>query len=372
MMPQVITIKKSAEEGIKEFCKVLLQSKKVAGVLALTRKNRSAYYSLVTDPAKMDETTPLAPVMPANAATLLSRLTWEEGPPQPIAAVVRPCEERAFIERIKLQQGTFKNLYIISMTCGGVFPLKLLAQGEIENNLPQYYASLNKAETVENIRDVCKGCVHFIPCNADFTIDMLGRNNDSECAMVVNTDRGEELIKGIEYSIEKRDTPLLRGHEDKKMKGLIEHREKVGEQFYGEYHFGEPGMAGLSSALYKCVGCHSCSRACPICYCNLCNFNSEQHDTRFSKFASQLRKSGSVRVPPDTMLFHIGRLNHVSISCVGCGMCEDVCPVNIPLGTLFSEISKALQSIFDYVSGKNPDEDIPVSTFEEEELTQVQ
>ena len=76
-------------------------------------------------------------------------------------------------------------------------------------------------------------------------------------------------------------------------------------------------------------------------------------------------------MPPNTIFFQLGRLAHVSVSCVGCGMCTDVCPVDIPVSTIFSKVGASVQTLFDYLPGRDVTEELPLRTFEEEELTQV-
>ena len=62
----------------------------------------------------------------------------------------------------------------------------------------------------------------------------------------------------------------------------------------------------------------------------------------------------------------------MSLSCVSCGMCEDVCPVSIPVGQVVSFVSEETRSIFDYVPGRNPEETLPLARYELEELTEVE
>jgi len=86
----------------------------------------------------------------------------------------------------------------------------------------------------------------------------------------------------------------------------------------------------------------------------------------------ELKKRGGLRVPPGIVYFQIGRLDHITISCVGCGACEDVCPVDVPLSIIFKKVGESVQKMFDYVPGKNVEEEIPLVTFEEEEFTEVE
>ena len=79
------------------------------------------------------------------------------------------------------------------------------------------------------------------------------------------------------------------------------------------------------------------------------------------------RKQG-LRLLPDLLLFHMGRMTHMSISCVSCGACEDACPADIPVSMLFSVAARDTRKIFDYEPGRDIDEALPYSVFNFEEL----
>ena len=73
-------------------------------------------------------------------------------------------------------------------------------------------------------------------------------------------------------------------------------------------------------------------------------------------------------MPIDMFLYHLGRFNHMVLSCVACGMCEQGCPVGIPLLKIYKTVGLNAQKVFEYVPGRNVEEPIPVLTFKEEEL----
>jgi len=69
----------------------------------------------------------------------------------------------------------------------------------------------------------------------------------------------------------------------------------------------------------------------------------------------------------DTLLFHMTRLNHMGLSCVGCGMCTSACPSHIPVGTVFSAVGEQVQTVFEYHPGRDVSESLPLVTFQENE-----
>ena len=132
------------------------------------------------------------------------------------------------------------------------------------------------------------------------------------------------------------------------------------------------GMDGLIDIFGKCIGCHGCMRVCPICYCKLCEFESPNSEHNPSNYETELKRRGALRIPPDTIYYHLGRITHIDISCVGCGSCDDVCPVDIPIATIFKKVGESIQKTFNYVPGKNVDEEIPLVTFKQEEFAEIE
>ena len=76
-------------------------------------------------------------------------------------------------------------------------------------------------------------------------------------------------------------------------------------------------------------------------------------------------------MPTDSLLFHLTRLNHMVMSCVGCGLCQEACPNDIPVFRIFRMVGEQVQETFDYVPGRSLEEELPLSVFREDELSEV-
>jgi len=120
-----------------------------------------------------------------------------------------------------------------------------------------------------------------------------------------------------------------------------------------------------------CLNCHNCMKVCPVCYCRECFFDSDTFQRDIGEHVRVSLRKGATRMPSETLLFHLTRMNHMMVSCVQCGICEDSCPVTIGLATLFKKVSQNAQKEFDYVSGRNLDEPLPLTTFRETEFLKV-
>jgi len=368
-MTKALKINKSAEQGVIEFLKALLENGKVKGVFALKKisNDGAVAYSLITKPNELDNAVPFYPLMPVNAGKLLSRFTLKGSSIGPVAAVVKPCELRAFIELVKREQGSLENLFFISSTCGGVYPLKMSVNGTVEKNLTKYWDAVKKGEISADLRSACKGCTEFMPYTADVTFDLIGNNDpDKQCVVFLNTKKGEEFAKGMKGEFLKKEL------DRKKLDKFKSKREVEKKKLFDEIDAKMNGMDGLIDIFGRCIGCHGCMRVCPICYCKLCEFESPDSEYKPSNYESDLKKRGGVRVPPGTIYYQLGRLTHIGISCVGCGACDDVCPVDIPVSIIFKKVGESVQKMFDYIPGRDVDEDIPLITFEKEEFAEIE
>ena len=73
----------------------------------------------------------------------------------------------------------------------------------------------------------------------------------------------------------------------------------------------------LAAMFSTCIRCHNCMTNCPICYCKTCFFKTNVFDHEPMQFLAWAERKGATRVPADTMLFHLTRLNHMSTSLCG-------------------------------------------------------
>ena len=359
-----ITLESKPSEGIKDFLKHLLVQGKVSAVLTPRRLGNEGSLDLgfITDESELDQVDPFAPVMIANTAQVLSMITPSKST---IAVVLKPCELRAFVERVKREQGTLDNILTISCTCGGVFPLQKAAEGITDEMTENYYSDLSGGKIHPEIRETCKACEYFIPINADVTVSLVGEKDvDEHCLIYLNSKLASELLSGLggETDTSEYDPTITEKFKEKRL------AEK--ERLFKSVFPGGGGIDAVIDIFGKCVGCHGCSRVCPICYCVSCDFESMNFDSDIAYYEKELSQKGALRLPPDTILFHIGRMIHMSFSCVGCGLCSDVCPADIPVASVFKRTGEKTASIFDFIPGRDLEEAIPVMVFKEEEFSE--
>jgi len=93
----------------------------------------------------------------------------------------------------------------------------------------------------------------------------------------------------------------------------------------------------------KCIKCYGCRNICPVCFCQECSL--EHGDL-----------VGAGALPPEVPIFHLVRAAHMAGRCIDCGLCEDACPVDIPLRLLYGKVNEIVVNLFDYHTGAGADQ----------------
>jgi formate dehydrogenase subunit beta len=357
----------NVRKGIIGFVKQALNHDAFDAVLIPARVpgGDSFAYFLIRDQASLKEASPLPPIMPVQGARVISSITRRGKGKTRLAAIMRPCEARATIELAKLAQVDLEYITIITMDCPGVMPLSDYFEGVGKGD--RLFEDASQNWNSGPMRPVCRICDKFSgPGGQDIHIGTLGTKNDS-ILLIPNSSRGEDILNKSGISPEED----ISGWEARVNK-LIDERKKDRKQNNDALRTDIEGVDKLVEAFSACINCHNCMRVCPICYCRQCHFDSDRMKFSFDDYLMRAEAGGGLRIPSDTLLFHIGRMLHMSLSCVSCGMCEDVCPMAIPVARIFTLVGDRNQEAFDYVPGRSADEPLPLTTFAEDEFQEVE
>ncbi len=366
------------EEGLiaamQGFFKTLLEKGDINGLLVpqrLPMKN-AVMPTLVTDPEKINGTDPLAPVFPINAAKVVSRLTRRPMYGR-VAVVLRPCEIRAFVELVKLKQARIEEVVIVGLDCLGAYgnvDYHRFAgndgNGSTQKFLQNVLSGKGTAWEDIDISPACKACEHPIPENADLLIGLLGVDTKDHLLLQANTANGEDIL-------DKLKLPAAKEPEGRKkaIDAIVAEHSAYRDQMFEETSEATADMEKLTSYLADCINCYNCRVACPVCYCKECVFVTDVFDHEPSQYLQWAKRKGAIKMPTDTVFYHITRLAHMSTACIGCGQCSNACPNNIPVMEIFRTIASFTQKAFDYEAGRSLDDEPPLSIFREDEFQEV-
>jgi formate dehydrogenase subunit beta len=374
---------KIAKIGVKEqnllsslqrFFKTFLEQGEISALLVpqhLSMK-KAVMPTLVTDPEKLNATDPLAPVFPINAAKMVSKLTRKPLGGR-VAVVLRPCEIRAFIELVKLKQGRMEEVILLGIDCLGAYSNidypRFAGEEGSEATLrfcQNVLAEKGTAFEGFDLSPACKACEHPIPENADVLIGIIGVDINDHLLVKANTPKGEGLL-------EKLNLPEAKEPEGRKeaIDTLLSKRIAYRDQMFAENTEATSDIEKLTSYLANCVNCYNCRVACPVCYCKECVFVTDVFDHEPSQYLRWAKRKGIIKMPTDTVFFHITRLAHMSTACIGCGQCSNACPNNVPVMELFRTVASYTQRVFDYEAGRSVEDDPPLSVFHEKEFLEL-
>jgi len=360
--------------SLKNFFRSILQLEDISAILVpqrLPMKN-VVMPTLVTDPERLDGVDPLAPIFPANTAKVVSRLTRKPAGGK-VAVVLRSCEIRAFIELVKLKQGYLDEVVIIGIDCLGAYKntdyFNFVGE-ELTESTKKFYQSVLSGKEVAmddvDLATACKACEYPVPDSADIIIGLFGLDTDNQLLAQAKNSKGEELLTRLDLP----DLEEPQARQDA-IKSLITRRTDYRDKMFAETTEATNTLEKLTRYLANCINCYNCRVACPVCYCKECVFVTDVFNHEPSQYLKWAQRKGAIKMPTDTVFYHITRLAHMSTACIGCGQCSNACPNDIPVMELFRTVAQRTQEVFEYEPGRSIEDDPPLSVFMEDELADV-
>ncbi len=350
-------IKKKAELGgaVTALWKHALESGMVDAVFAI-RKGKDLYDAqpvLITNPADLKDTagslhcgTLLLPKIVKKYLDGASRMK--------IGVTVKGCDVMGFIELAKRGQINLDNVVMIGVNCGGsVSPIlarKMIAdkfgvdpdkvhKEEIDKG--QFiieYEGGHKGISIDELEEAgygrrsnCRRCKLKIPRQADLACGnwgVIGPRSGKATFVEVCSDKGARLLdSAVAKGILATEPTIQKGLD---IRVNVERAMlKLGDKWRKKDFtaLGANMWETIAKETSRCIKCYSCIENCPVCF----------------TVADGL-KTGSVMVKPGEVapspMFHMRRFAHISDSCINCGQCEELCPMDIPLA-LFSHAIRA-------------------------------
>jgi formate dehydrogenase subunit beta len=344
-------IAKKAECGgaVTTLLKYALENKMVDAVLVV-KKGQDIYDAvptLVTDPKALKDSAGslhCGTVLVANVVK--KRLAGNKN--MKIGMTVKGCDLMALQELAKRKAINLDNLLLIGVNCGGtVSPIMArymitekygvnpdtVHKEEIDKG--QFiieYEGGHKGISIDELEDEgfgrrtnCRRCLYKVPRQADLACGnwgVIGDKAGKATFVEVCSDKGADLMsKAVKGGALATEAPVPKGVE---LRGKVEGAMlKLGTKWRKKdfARLGKDPWTMINKETSRCIKCYSCIENCPVCF----------------PVSESLKKSFAVepgQVPPNPM-FHLRRFAHISDSCVNCGQCEELCPMDIPLA-LFS------------------------------------
>ena len=368
---------KGLNEALAGFFRGLLERRVVEALFVSARlpyrkHERIVKQNLIEKPEHLSDIDPFAPVIPVSSARLLSSLTVEPGGKK-VAAVLRPCEARAFTELVKLNQAKRDNLLLIGMDCYGRYENRdYLRFADNDDRSTELFLKAiqdgkGTAQTDDfDIAEACKSCEHPADGLVDLRLCVIGEDFTKVVHVQAVTEEGRLALETMELTA----VPEPKKRKDA-LEKLIADRTAHRDAMLVRTRERAKGMPGLVEVLADCVNCYNCRVACPVCYCKECVFVTDTFRHPSEKYFGWAEKFGRLKMPTDTVFFHLTRMLHISSLCVGCGQCSSACPNGIPVMELFRAAADRTQSRFEYLPGRSWEEAQPLATFHEDEFNEV-
>jgi len=369
----VKVIEGKTEEAIIGFLKSLLEKGVVeAMVIPKALPSQDGFVqTLIRNPEKLNGVCVLSPTMPVQSARVISNLSVKNLGMK-VAAVLKACEIRAAVELAKFLQVKLENLYLIGIDCPGTFEVpdyaKMVQEGKGGEPLTkELIESMERGEMSPPsgyaFRTACQMCEYPVP-QTEMIIKLFGYKADQEIGIEI----GDKLEKEIEEKGILSFSDNESASRGEVINKVIAERTKKRDGLFKEFKEIVKDLQSFLDRFSTCVRCHNCMVTCPICYCKECVFRTAVFEHDGDQFLRWADRKGGIRMPTDTLIFHLIRMSHMVTSCIGCGLCDSACPSRLPVATLFRSVGDRIQKMFQYVPGRNIEEVPPVATFREDEL----
>lgn len=323
---------------------------------------RSVMPALVASVNDLDRAVFLTPSFFINTARLAARISRKPSG-RKTAVWMRPCEIRAFRELVKLNQASDTELVMLGMDC----PMAPDREGyqayaAEQGTDPSAWADALYPDPLASgleICGTCRTCRSPVPAHADLEFLLYGV--DGAPVVRAGTPKGREILERVNMA--GGESPTTR---ETVVEALVRSGQEAFEKMAGDTARVTDSLEKLDAFFSACITCTNCRMVCPVCYCRECVFNTEVFEHDPAQYHLWAARRGNLRLPSDTLFFHLTRLAHMGHACVGCGQCTRACPSGIPVADLFSAAGRHIQEAFGYEPGG--EEAPPFTTFKPDEF----
>lgn len=365
------SIRKKGETGgtITALLKYLLESHTVDAVYTM-KKGADIYDAqpvLITKPEEIIQTAGSIHCGTLLVPKQLAKCVLSADPKMKVAVVTKGCDAMAMYEMAKRGQLNLDNIFMIGVNCGGTVQPSMarkmirekfgvdpdtVVKEEIDKGqfIIQTADGQHKGISMDELeeqgygrRSNCRRCKMKVPRQADLACGnwgVIGDKAGNTTFVEVCSEKGAmSLNKAIEAGAIVAEPAPQKGVEirGKIEKAMLKLADKWREKYFSTLGTGKERLEYIMRETSRCIRCYACIENCPICYCEECSTKK-----------AHLVPPG--QVPPGFM-FHLIRYVHVADSCINCGQCEELCPVEIENSRFMHMLQSDLHEMFGYEPG---------------------
>jgi formate dehydrogenase (coenzyme F420) beta subunit len=282
-----------------------------------------------------------------------------------IAAALKGCDVMGVYEQAKRKQLNLDNLLMIGLNCGGattpatmrrlisevfeVDPDSVTKEAMYKGHLHITYDGQQKDVSIPKIEDAgygrrsnCRRCKMKIPRQADLACGQWGVREEmvgKATFVEVCSQRGAELIdraqrKGA-IGTDIPDASCVKARK-RREDAVLKLADTWRERDFASLRDSRERLKMMIEETSRCIKCYTCVEVCPAL------FNTTK--PYMTVFPGQ--------VPPE-FGFHLLRYAHVADSCIDCGQCEELCPMDIANARFMHAIEADLEAIYGYHAGED-------------------
>jgi len=282
-----------------------------------------------------------------------------------IAAALKGCDVMGVYEQAKRKQVDLENVLMIGLNCGGsmtpammrrmisevfqVDPYSVEKTSMYKGRFHVTYGCQHKDIPISELeesgygrRSNCRRCKMKIPRQADLACGQWGVRKDlvgRATFVEVCSERGAELIgRALDSGAIGTDIPDASCIKARKRReeAVLNLADEWRERDFLPLSGSRERLKVMIEETSRCIKCYTCVEVCPALFNTI-----KPYITSFPG-----------KVPPE-LGFHLLRYSHVADSCINCGQCEELCPMDIPNARLMHAIEADLEDLYGYHAGED-------------------
>jgi formate dehydrogenase subunit beta len=295
-----------------------------------------------------------------------------------IASALKGCDVMGVYEQAKRRQVNLDNVLMIGLNCGGattpsmmrrimsevfeVDPESVIKEGMYKGHLHITYDGQQKDISIPKLEDAgygrrsnCRRCKMKIPRQADLACGQWGVKEEmvgKATFVEMCSQRGALLInrasKAGVIGTKVADASCIKARK-RREEATLALADKWRERDFLPLSSSKERLKIIIEETSRCIKCYTCVEVCPALF-----NTTKPYITAFPG-----------KVPPE-LGFHLLRYSHVADSCIDCGQCEELCPMDIPNALFMHAIEADLEELYGYHAGE--DMSMPAVSITEEPI----